>query len=248
MDNGGQFTDRLIAQAGIPRGAKALDIGCGGGVVTFRLSHAVGDQGEVVGIDRNAEALELGRQKAIELGVENTRFLERDLFEFADEGPQFDVITCRRVLMYLPDQIGAVRAFRSLLKPDGVLIIQEHDRTIQHSTSNRPLAKQAQTWIWDTVKAEGANPGTGFQLYQLLSDAGFSNIAIAAEGIVETPTQIAPTAEIVRLMLPRITAAGVATVAEIDVETLEDRLNVELAAAESTSIGEMMFGAIARLT
>lgn len=248
MDNGGQFTDRLVAQASIPQGAKALDIGCGSGVVTFRLSRAVGVQGEVVGLDLNAEALERGRQKSIELGLTNTSFLKRDLFEFALEGLQFDVITCRRVLMYLPDQAAVAKVFRSLLKPNGVLIIQEHDATLRHSTSRRPLADQARAWVWDTVKAEGANPGTGFQLHQLLTGAGFSDIAISAEAVVETPSQTVPTAEIIRFMLPRIEAAGIATASEIDVETLEDRLNAELAFAGSTSVGEVMFGAIARLT
>lgn len=248
MDNGGHFTDRLLAQAVVPQGVKALDIGCGSGVVTFRLSRIAGNQGEVTGLDLNAKALDVARQKAFEMGLTNTRFVHGDLVEFAHEGAQFDVITCRRVLMYQSDQAAAAKAFYRLLKPHGMLIIQEHDATMQHSTSTRPLADQARAWIWRTATVEGANPGTGFQLYQILRQAGFCNIQMSAEAVVETPTQISPIAEIVRLMLPRIEAAGIATAAEIDIDTLEDRLNAELNSAESTSIGEMMFGAIAHRT
>ncbi|MEL6583011.1 MAG: methyltransferase domain-containing protein [Pseudomonadota bacterium] len=58
MDNGGAFTDRLFAQAAFSEGATALDIGCGTGEVTFRLSKLVGAGGEVTGLDLNASALE----------------------------------------------------------------------------------------------------------------------------------------------------------------------------------------------
>lgn len=247
MDNGGQFTDRLFAQADIPQGASALDFGCGSGEVTFRLSRAVGPEGKVVGIDLNVSALDIARQKAMDADVVNTRFLNKDLFDFARDGARFDVIACRRVLMYLPDQRAAVRALHGLLRPGGTVILQEHDATLRHATTSRPLADRAQAWIWDTVTAEGANPGTGFQLHQILDEAGFKDIAILAEAVVETPTQMAPTADIVRVMLPRIEAAGIATAADIDIDTLEARLRDEVAATGATRIGEMMFGAIARL-
>lgn len=47
-------------------------------------------------------------------------------------------------------------------------------------------------------------------------------------------------------MADRIEAAGVATKAQMDVETLEQRLIAERDALAATTVGEMMFGAIAR--
>lgn len=248
MDNGGAFTDRLFAQAAISQGGTALDIGCGGGDVTFRLSRAVGPRSEVMGLDLNAKVLGFARERATELGLSNTRFLERDFRDVVQDGQRFDVVTCRRVLMYLPDQLEAVGAMRRLLKPNGVLLIQEHDAAMRQPSPDRPLSDQAQRWIWETVEAEGANSGTGFQLHSLLSSAGFSDISIFAEAVVETPSQAAQTYPIVRAMLPRIEGAGVATAAEIDIDTLDHRLSAERAKSVSTSITEMMFGAIARAT
>jgi len=247
MDNGGAFTNRLFAQAVIAPGAHALDIGCGPGDVTFRLSRAVGPQGRVTGLDLNAIALERARSRAVESGFTNTAFVERDLFDFARECPKFDVVTCRRVLIYLPDQAMAAKTFFNLLKPNGTLIVQEHDTTMRCAADDRPLADQAQRWIWDTVEREGANLGTGFELHSLLAKAGFLNIRIMAEAVVETPDQAAETAEIVRVMLPRIEAAGIATANEIDIDTLGDRLLSERSNSETTSITEMIFGAVARL-
>ena len=246
MDNGGAVTDRLIAQAQIPQGARALDVGCGNGMVTFRLAAAVGAQGRVLGIDPNEKALAAACQKASADSVANVAFAAHDLFAFARSGQRFDVVMCRRVLMYLPDQIAAAKAFKALLKPDGCLIVQEHDASMAHSTAPLPLAQQASSWIWDTVKAEGANPATGFDLPSILRAAGFTAVSITAEAIVETPGQRAATAQIVRIMLSRIEAAGVATAQEIDIETLEDRLDAERHLTAATSVSEMIFGAVAR--
>lgn len=246
MDNGGAFTDRLIAQAGIPPGVAALDVGCGGGAVTLRLARAVGQEGRVLGIDTNPRALATARQAAQDEGAAHVTFAEQDLFDLARSDRRFDVVICRRVLMYLPDQAAAARAFRSLLRPGGCLVIQEHDATMSHATAPLPLARAASRWIWETVRAEGANPGTGFDLYGLLAGAGFADVQVTAEAIVQTPAQPANTAQIVRVMLPRIEAAGVATAQEIDIDTLEDRLAAERDGAQATGISEMIFGAVAR--
>lgn len=120
MDNGGAFTDRLFAQASIPDGATALDIGCGGGDVAFRLSKAVGARGHVTGLDLNDKALDRARAKATEMRLENIEFLNHDFLSFAQDGQTFDVVTCRRVLMYLPDQRAATKALFSLLNPGGI--------------------------------------------------------------------------------------------------------------------------------
>jgi hypothetical protein len=47
-------------------------------------------------------------------------------------------------------------------------------------------------------------------------------------------------------MLPRILAHGVATEAELDVATLDQRLLEERTAAGATYIGDLVFGAWAR--
>ncbi len=246
MDVGGSFTERLLRQAGIPNGSKALDVGCGSGDVTLRLAKAVGEDGDVLGIDVNASVLSMARRRADDEGLKNVSFVESDLQDLAEAEHQFDVVTCRRVLMYLANQVEAVSSIRSMLRPGGCLILHEHDASILHSNEMLPLYEQARAWMWDTVRAEGANTRTGFALYGLLSAAGFSQIDICAEAVVLTPSHIGQTAAIVGAMANRIEAAGVATKAEMDVETLEQRLIKERDTLAATTVGEMMFGAIAR--
>lgn len=246
MDFGGSFTDRLFDRAGFQQGARALDVGCGTGDVTLRLARKLGAEGRAIGMDLNGSALDVARQRAADEGLHNVTFVERDLQHLGQEEQPFDIITCRRVLMYLPDQVAAAKSIHAALRPGGLFVVQEHDATIMQSNQTLPLYEKARSWIWDTVRAEGANIGTGFDLYGILAAAGFSDIDISAEAIVVTPTQAGHTAAIVDAMAERIVAAGVATRAEMEVETLEERLIEERRAFSATTVGEMMFGAIAR--
>jgi hypothetical protein len=125
------------------------------------------------------------------------------------------------------------------------LLIQEHDATVMQSSVNLPLHAKARAWIWDTVKAEGANLGTGFDLYSILADAGFAHCEIMVEAVVETPAQTSQTVNIVRALIPRIVKAEVATEEEIQVETLENRLIAERKEKNATFVKELVFGAIA---
>ena len=50
------FTRQLLEQAGINRGMRVLDVGCGSGDVAFLAADLVGPTGEVIGADCAAAA------------------------------------------------------------------------------------------------------------------------------------------------------------------------------------------------
>ena len=50
---------------------KVLDIGSGAGDVAFAAAELVGSDGEVVGVDMNAEILETARARAQDAGLAN---------------------------------------------------------------------------------------------------------------------------------------------------------------------------------
>ncbi|MEO1688512.1 MAG: methyltransferase domain-containing protein, partial [Pseudomonadota bacterium] len=215
MDIGGAFTDRLLEAAGIEPGASALDVGCGVGDVTLRLARLVGPTGRVLGIDTNEKALEVAAGRAREEALSNIVFERRDVGALGGVDRRFDVVACRRVLMYLTDQHEVAAKFREALRPRGVLIVQEHDATVLRSSRPLPIFERARDWIWRTVAAEGADPGTGFALHEILSAVGFADIRVSAEAMVMTPDDPGSTAKIVQAMADRIEAAEVATVDEM---------------------------------
>jgi len=54
----GRFTRQFLAEAGITRGMRVLDVGSGAGDVALALAELVGPQGHVVGADTNADILQ----------------------------------------------------------------------------------------------------------------------------------------------------------------------------------------------
>lgn len=238
------MTERLLADAGIGPGMRVLDVGCGGGIVTLMAARLVGPGGHVVGLDRDPRPLAAARERAAEAGLAHVEFREGDLH--APPGGPYDAVVGRRVLMYQPDPVAALRALASVLRPGGIMACHEHDMTMSGGLASLPLHERVHGWKRGTVESEGADIRLGFKLASLLARAGLVTERVRSEAIVETPTQPHMTGKIVRLVLPRLVAAGVATEAEIDVETLDARLAEELTAADATYIGELVFTAWAR--
>jgi SAM-dependent methyltransferase len=242
------ITERLLVDAGVRPGMAIVDIGCGRGDVSFMAARLVGDTGRVVGVDRDAGAIAGARQRTGELGQPPVTFVEGDFGEPTAQHGTFDAAVGRRVLMYQADPVAALRRLIALVKPGGLVVFQEHDGTIGAlSRAALPLHAHVRDWMWRTVAAEGGNIHVGFDLHAVLTAAGLAVEAIRAEAIVQTPTASHASGAIIRAMLPRIIAQGVATPAEIDVDTLDARLLAERQASHATYIGELAFGAWARL-
>ena len=236
------MTERLLADAGIRRGMRVLDVGCGGGFVSLMAARLVGSTGQVLGIDRSAAPLKVAEELAVKEGLRNTRFEQRDLADARSAG-EFDAVIGRRVLLYQPDPVQAIRQAVAPLRSGGIAIFQEHDATpLSPWQTPLPLHQQVHQWLWDTVTREGANIHMGYDLAGAVSKAGLILQHVRAEAIVQTPELSYPTHEIVRAVLPRIVQEGIATEKQIDVDTLGDRLREERVRAGATYLGELVFG------
>jgi SAM-dependent methyltransferase len=85
----GPFTRQFLTAAGVTAGMKVLDVGSGAGDVALLLAELAGPQGQVVGVDTNAEILDTGRARVEAAGWTTVRsllpFLERAGLVRADE-------------------------------------------------------------------------------------------------------------------------------------------------------------------
>src|SRR6516162_9347547 len=71
----GPGSRRVLLDAGLRRGMRVADLGCGVGMVTASLAELVGPEGYVVGIDASAAQLAQARQRMPPRGT-NIRFVE----------------------------------------------------------------------------------------------------------------------------------------------------------------------------
>lgn len=94
---------------------RLLDVGCGTGDF---LSLCETYNWEVVGVEPNNKAQKLASSK-----LKSTSLLVNDLFELNESIEKFDVITLWHVLEHVPNLEEYISKLKSLLRPNGVLVI-----------------------------------------------------------------------------------------------------------------------------
>ncbi len=241
------MTERLLDDAGIAPGMRVLDIGCGPGVVSFMLARRVGEAGRVYGVDRDARMLAVAQARASELGLSNITFVEGGFDLPLPENGACDAAVGRRVLMYQPDPVRAIRELTRVVRPGGLVIFQEHDTvSVANERTLLPLHDRVRAWLREMLRREGANLHMGFALHGVLAAAGLVVEQVRAEANVLTPTAHYPVGAIIRSVLPRLVSLGVTTEEEIEVDTLDERLIAERVQVGATCVWELVFCAWAR--
>lgn len=99
------------------QGIKALDVGCGGGILADSMARK---GAEVTGVDLSTKALRVAQLHALEAQTPNIAYREVSAEVLAAEMPaSFDVVTCMEMLEHVPDPASIVQACSTLVKPGG---------------------------------------------------------------------------------------------------------------------------------
>ena len=117
---------RYVAERATLRGAKVLDIGCGGGLLSEALAKA---GAKVTAIDLAPNLLKVARLHGLESGIK-VDYRETPVEALAAEAPAaFDAITCMEMLEHVPEPASIIDACARLLKPGGQLFLSTLNRT-----------------------------------------------------------------------------------------------------------------------
>ena len=228
----GESTRYLFKRAGITNGMRVLEIGSGAGDVAFTLAEFVGRDGHIVGVDVNAEILEIARTRAKDADITNIEFVEADARTLTFSRA-FDAIVGRFVLMYMADPVDALKKLLTHLRPEGIAAFQEPEYTLYPAFAHpdTPLMNQLRAWILDVFAHSDAHLNMGIGLYRAFVEAGLSPPEMQLQvpiGAAETWAGYRYMATIFQSLLPLLEKYDIATAEQVDVETLASRIRQEV--------------------
>ncbi len=241
------FTRQLFREAGLRSGMRVLDVGCGSGDVALLAGELVGPTGAVVGIDRAVAAIVRAKARAESQRMSNVQFVEGDPTMIRlDDG--FDAIVGRLILMYYPDPIDALRKLLAHLRPGGIVAFQEFDASGCKSHPASPTYERCTNWIIPALHLSGADSHVGLKLYRIFRSSGLSAPILRLDGAISGGPS-APheaLAEVVRSLLPVMERFGIATAAEVEIDSLAQRIRDEVLAEDAVVVAPLLIGAWAR--
>jgi SAM-dependent methyltransferase len=208
----------------------------------------VGSKGTVIGVDKSPEAIALASRRASSARVMNMQFITRDLLDLDLEEP-VDALIGRLVLMYFPDPAALLRHLLNFVKPGGIVVFQEIDMDNSKSEPTCELFEISLQRIKQSFARAGVDIRTSLKLSRILQEAGLPAPQMIGGARVESGPD-SPAYEQVRqithTLLPLMERTGVASAAEVDIETLAARLREETLACKATIVSPAMIGAWTR--
>jgi ubiquinone/menaquinone biosynthesis C-methylase UbiE len=151
------FTERLFRDAGIGTGQRVLDIGSGVGDVAMLAARLVGPSGAVIGVERDPATIAMARSRVAKAALSNVSFIESDI-RGVPSTELFDAVVGRAVMQYLPEAGGALRSLAALVRPGGVVALQDvWPASLFHLTAHLPLRSKCASLIYWTLERSGVH-------------------------------------------------------------------------------------------
>lgn len=234
------FTQQVLVDAGITKGMKVLDIGCGPGDVSLIAAELVGETGSVLGVDMNTSVLHVAQERAQAAGLKHVSFLARNVSEYMPD-QEYDAIVGRLILLYVPDHIAVLRRLLGHLRPGGVVAFQEYDLSprLELFYPPSPLTEYLWSLVTQSFQRTGAELQMGLKLSGALQEAGLPKPHLRCEIAMGSGPEWAGyevLADVVRAVLPVIVKFGLAAAEEIEIETLADRLREENSSQQGVAL------------
>jgi SAM-dependent methyltransferase len=179
-----------IAVLGLKPGERVLDIGSGTGEHARALAEAVGESGQVIGVDPNE-----GMRAEAARRAPKARFVDGDIYDLPFPDGSLDAVTCERLFQHLDDPDRATREIARVLRPGGRVVITDTDwgTAIIH-----PGDPDISRVITEAMRGGIANPFAARRLAGHVVRAGLTLEDVGSHALVQSPS--AATGPLVKML------------------------------------------------
>jgi SAM-dependent methyltransferase len=162
-------------KAGLGKGERVLDLGCGTGYDVFLAALKTGPEGKVWGLDMTPEMLERARANQKAWGMENVSFVEGCLEDIPLPDGSVDVVISNCVINLSPDKEKVFREIHRVLADGGRMALSD-------MVFVKPVPDEVQRSLsaWSGCVA-GALLEDDYR--RMLSEAGFVSVSVERERI-----------------------------------------------------------------
>ena len=225
-----------------------MDLGSGVGDVALLAARLVGPSGEVVGVEFDSRSISRARSRATEAGLHNVRFIEGDVTRFSSE-TFFDATVGRFILQFLPDPVAVLRSVSALVRRGGAVAFQENSWSpFVLFSAHLPLWSACVSVLHESAKQWGVNTEQGLALHKAFQDAGLPKPLMRLEMVLGSDPDFTrwvydalcskkPVIEKLDLSIARLG----------DMDTLQERLQAEVAASNTVVPWLALVGAWCRI-
>lgn len=125
------------------KGLKALDVGCGGGLVSEPLARL---GAEVTAIDAGAENIDVARHHAQTLGL-GIDYRNAQPEQLLSEGLSYDLVVNMEVVEHVADLGLFMQSSAAVLKPGGAMVLSTMNRTVKSLALAKIMAEYVLRWL-----------------------------------------------------------------------------------------------------
>jgi len=169
-------TRELLTLAGLSRGSRFVEFGCGLGYVT---RWAASQGADATGIDVNDEQVNASIALAKDEGVK-AAFRTGSVYEPDFEPNSIEFAYCRWLMVHLNRPVDAMRAIFSILKPGGVMVCEEAGVSQVYAEPRSPAYEEMRDIALKAGQARGVDYDGGRYAHMWAGEAGFELVHAAA--------------------------------------------------------------------
>jgi SAM-dependent methyltransferase len=176
-----ELADRLASALALDGSGRAIDVGCGPGIIALRLAHLFD---EMIGVDADRHMLEQAAQRAIERGITNTRWVQMRAEDLPGDLGTFRVATFAQSFHWM-DRARVAEKIHAMLQPGGAFVQVNHWSIAGEPAPESPypfppeddVAQLVRTYLGESRRAgQGVLPSTKLDDEpEVLHAAGFGD-------------------------------------------------------------------------